>query len=163
MGNICFFLFTAPIYILKYIALGEVGDYSLLLTVQISSWGHPASYLMCTGGPFLEGKAAQMWSWPSPPSGANIQNGWSYTLNPLPHMPVYHARQLNTLMSGLRLFLYDEFHLPSILCCSVSSSAFKCSIAASIFRVPLFTFSLAHISTYNDLWQELWVSLYIFP
>jgi hypothetical protein len=38
--------------------LGRARDFSLLNSVQTGSGAHPASYLMCIGGPFLEGKAA---------------------------------------------------------------------------------------------------------
>jgi hypothetical protein len=37
--------------------LGRASDFSLLNSVQTGSEAHPVSYLMCIGGPFLEGRA----------------------------------------------------------------------------------------------------------
>jgi hypothetical protein len=40
------------------------GNFSAHHRIQNGSGAHPASYPMCTGGSFPEGKAAGAWSWP---------------------------------------------------------------------------------------------------
>jgi len=40
------------------------GNFSLWHCAQTGSGAHPASYLMCTGGPFPGFKVAGLWSWP---------------------------------------------------------------------------------------------------
>jgi hypothetical protein len=44
--------------------------FSLLHVVQTGSGAHPASYPMGTRGSFLGGKAAEAWSYNSPPTSA---------------------------------------------------------------------------------------------
>jgi hypothetical protein len=51
----------------------EVGNFSLHHCVQTGSGPHPASYRMGTRDFFLGGKAARTWSWPLPPSSAEIK------------------------------------------------------------------------------------------
>jgi hypothetical protein len=58
------------------------GNFSLRHQVQTSSGAHPVSFLMETTGYFPRGKAAGAWSWPSPPSRAEVKNAWSYTSTP---------------------------------------------------------------------------------
>jgi hypothetical protein len=45
-------------------------------------WAHPASYPMGTGGSFPWSKAAGAWSWPPPPSSAEVKKAWVDTSTP---------------------------------------------------------------------------------
>jgi hypothetical protein len=59
------------------------GNFSLNHRVQTGSGTHPASYLMGTGGVLYLGvKRPEREADHSPPSGAEVNNAWSYTSTP---------------------------------------------------------------------------------
>lgn len=43
---------------------------------------HVASYSVDTGGPFSGGKAAEKWSWPTPPASPKVKSMWMYVYTP---------------------------------------------------------------------------------
>jgi hypothetical protein len=64
-------------------------EFSLLHSFQTDRGAHLASYQMGAGGNFSEGKTAGAWSWPSPPSNAEVKKGRA--IPPLPHMSSWHS------------------------------------------------------------------------
>jgi len=54
----------------------------LVVMMMNGSVAHPASYPMGNRGSLPAGKAAGAWSWPSPPSSAEVKNAWSSTSTP---------------------------------------------------------------------------------
>jgi hypothetical protein len=55
------------------------GKFSSHHRVQTGSGAHPVSYPVGTRGSFPGDKATVAWSWPPPPSSADVKNAWSYT------------------------------------------------------------------------------------
>jgi hypothetical protein len=102
----------------------QARDFSLLQSVHTRSGGHSASYSVGIGFSFPEGKAARS------EAGDYLYPVLKLSMRkakPQTHLPppiCLHSVPRDVTMSGLRLFVYDKLHLPSVPSCSHSSSSF---------------------------------------